>query len=104
MTPAFLLLLLHLLVLHAQALTYRGADFSSLLLVESLGVTFTDGYDAPKPFEHILTSHGCNTARLRVWTGRDDYNTRYALKMAKRVKEAEMVLAVDLHFSDTCGW
>ncbi|ETW76651.1 glycoside hydrolase family 53 protein [Heterobasidion irregulare TC 32-1] len=84
---------------HSLALTYKGADLSSILLVESQGVKYTDGGPA-KPFETILTSHGSNTARIRVWTT-GQYDLQYGLKLAKRVKAAGMTLIVDLHYSDT---
>ena len=85
---------------HSLALTYKGVDLSSIPLVESQGVKYTDGGPA-KPFETILTSHGSNTARIRVWTT-GQYNLQYGLKLAKRVKAAGMTLIVDLHYSDTC--
>jgi arabinogalactan endo-1,4-beta-galactosidase len=99
MTLTFLLL--YFFVLGSHALTYHGADISSLPLVESQGVKFTDA-GTVSPFETILKSHGMNTARIRVWTA-GQYSTSYALSLAKRVKAAGMTLAVDLHYSDTCA-
>lgn len=96
------LLLLYLFVLGSHALIYHGADISSLLLVESQGVHFTDG-GRVSPFENIFVAHGGNAARVRVWTA-GEYCLSYGLQMAKRVKAAGMVLVVDLHFSDTCGY
>jgi arabinogalactan endo-1,4-beta-galactosidase len=114
MATTLLLLVFFLIqvVLGSQAATggslkYRGADISSLALVESQGTTFTDhqpsaGY-VPESFEHILAAHGGNTARIRVWaTGQ--YDLKYGLNMAQRVKAAGMTLVVDLHYSDTCEW
>jgi len=92
-------LLLYFFVLGSHALTYHGVDLSSLLLVEGQGVTFTDAGKVA-PFETILKSHGCNTARIRVWTA-GQYDLSYGLKLAKRVKAAGMTLIVDLHLSDT---
>ena len=82
------------------ALTYKAADISSLVVVEQEGHTFTDNGQT-KPFEDIMTAHGGNTARIRVWTA-GQYNLQYALAMGKRIKAAGMTLVVDLHFSDTC--
>lgn len=84
----------------ALSLSLEGADISSLPLVESQGVTFTDS-GVKKPFETILTAHGANAARIRVWTA-GTYTQAYALSLAKRVKAAGMSLIIDLHFSDTC--
>ncbi|KAI0314761.1 arabinogalactan endo-1,4-beta-galactosidase [Amylostereum chailletii] len=92
LVPAFLCSL-------AAALTYKGADISSVAIVEGQGVHYTDA-GATKAFEKIIVSHGANTARIRVWTA-GDYNTNYAIAMAKRVKAAGMTLIVDLHYSDT---
>ncbi|GBE79893.1 Probable arabinogalactan endo-beta-1,4-galactanase [Sparassis crispa] len=92
-----LTLLLHVLPT-AFTLSYRAADFSSLLLVESQGVNYTDA-GVTLPFETILATHGCNTARIRVWTAAQ-YDLEYSLAMAKRVKAAGMTLIVDLHYSD----
>ncbi|KAH9948424.1 arabinogalactan endo-1,4-beta-galactosidase [Amylocystis lapponica] len=80
------------------ALTFRAADFSSLLLVESEGVNYTDN-GITLPFETIMANHGGNTARIRVWTA-GQYDLVYGLALAKRVKAAGMTLIVDLHLSD----
>lgn len=86
----------------ASALTYKGADFSSLAIVEKAGRSFSDG-GTTKPFETILASQGCNAARIRVWTA-GDYTLDYGIALAKRAKAAGMKIMVDLHFSDTCEW
>ncbi|THH14750.1 hypothetical protein EW146_g5630 [Bondarzewia mesenterica] len=83
----------------SAALTYKGADLSSIPLVESQGVKYTDS-GKQAAFETILESHGCNTARIRVWTA-GQYDLQYGLALAKRVKAAGMTLIVDLHYSDT---
>ncbi|KZV94783.1 endogalactanase [Exidia glandulosa HHB12029] len=41
-----------------------------------------------------------NAARIRVWTA-GQYNTQFALNLAKRIKAQGMTLMVDLHYSDT---
>lgn len=83
-----------------SALQFRGADFSSLLVVEDQGVQYTDG-GVRKPFETILASHGANIARIRVWTA-GNYTLEKGLELAKRAKKAGMALLIDLHYSDTC--
>jgi arabinogalactan endo-1,4-beta-galactosidase len=83
-----------------RALTYRGADISSVPVVEAAGIKYTDG-GTTKAFENIMTAHGGNTARVRVWTA-GTYNTAFAISMGKRIKAAGMTLIVDLHYSDTC--
>ena len=84
----------------ACALTYKGADISSVPIVEADGITYTDG-GSSKAFENIIVNHGANTARVRVWTS-GTYDTAFALAMGKRIKAAGMTLIVDLHYSDTC--
>jgi hypothetical protein len=84
----------------AHALTYRGADISSVPVVEATGIHYTDG-GSSKAFENIVVAHGANAARVRVWTS-GQYNTVFALALGKRIKAAGMTLIVDLHYSDTC--
>ncbi|EMD41055.1 glycoside hydrolase family 53 protein [Gelatoporia subvermispora B] len=93
------LLLLVALVCSSRALNFRGADISSLIVVEDQGVQFTDNGQV-RPFEDILRTHGLNTARVRVWTA-GQYDLSYGLEMAKRIKGAGLTLIVDLHYSDT---
>lgn len=100
----FILTFLPLLTL-VQGLTYRGADFSSLINVENGGVKFKDSASASgAKFETILHNHGANLARIRVWTSTNnaDYSLTYGLQLAKRAAAAGMAIYVDLHFSDTC--
>lgn len=85
----------------SHALTFHGADISSLLVVESEGVSFSDNGKI-SPFEDIMKDHGGNTVRIRVWTA-GQYITSYGLELAKRVKAAGLTLIVDLHLSDTCA-
>ena len=85
----------------ATALTYHGADISSLTVVEHSGVSYKDSGQT-LPFETILKNHGMNAARVRIWTA-GQYNLQYGLALGKRIKAAGMTLIVDLHFSDTCA-
>lgn len=97
-----LLLCLFIPVLQILALPLNGADFSSLSLLESQGITYKDN-GAEKPFEQILWSHGFELARIRVWTA-GTYTQSYALALAKRAKAVGMKILIDLHYSDTCTW
>ncbi|TFK49440.1 arabinogalactan endo-1,4-beta-galactosidase [Heliocybe sulcata] len=85
--------------LRVSSLTYKCADFSSLLVNEAAGITYTDN-GATAKFDTILANHGTNLARIRVWTA-GDYDLPQALQIAKRAKAAGMSLLVDLHYSDT---
>ncbi|KAF6764295.1 arabinogalactan endo-1,4-beta-galactosidase [Ephemerocybe angulata] len=94
--------LVALLLTLAQAITYRGADFSSLINVENKGIKYKDN-GTSLPFETILKNRGCNLARIRVWTSNTytEYSLSYALAIAKRAAAAGMDIYVDLHYSDT---
>ncbi|KAF8748997.1 arabinogalactan [Rhizoctonia solani] len=87
----------------AAALQYKGADISSLLMLEGQGKTYkwTDGY--VEGFEWILQKSGANSVRQRVWVNPSDgvYNLDYNVKLAKRVKATGMSVYLDLHYSDT---
>ncbi len=99
---AFKLLTIALAFLPLQVLSFalNGADFSSLSLLESQGISYKDNGQT-KPFEKILFSHGFELARIRVWTA-GTYSQSYALNLAKRAKAVGMKILIDLHYSDTC--
>jgi arabinogalactan endo-1,4-beta-galactosidase len=104
MIPLFLASILAL-VPWASALTYHGADFSSLVNLEQSGLVYKDASSASgAKFETILHNHGTNLARIRVWTStsNSDYSLTYGLALAKRAQAAGMNIMVDLHYSDTC--
>ncbi|KAJ7747961.1 endogalactanase [Mycena maculata] len=86
-----------------HALTYHGADFSSLVLLEQSGLVYHDSATSSTKFETILAVHGTNLARIRVWTSTNntDYSLTYGLALAKRAVAAGMSLLIDLHYSDT---
>lgn len=86
-----------------QALTYHGADFSSLVNLENSGINYKDSGVNTK-FETILKNHGANLARIRIWTSTSNsqYSLNYGLALAKRCVAAGMTLLIDLHYSDTC--
>lgn len=89
-----------------NALTWHGADFSSVVNLEESGITYHDAATSASaaPLETILGTHGTNLARIRVWTSTDDadYSLNYGLALAKRAVAANMSLYIDLHYSDTC--
>lgn len=96
----------HLLALATTAtaaLTHKGVDWSSLLVEEAAGHTFT-GLDGKKaPLETILSANGITTVRQRLWANPLDkkYNLDYNLRLAKRTRAANLNLYLDLHLSDT---
>jgi len=99
-----LLSLLPALFAPIHALTYHGADFSSLVNLENSGLVYKDSSSASgAKFETILHNHGANLARIRVWTSTSSsqYSLSYGLALAKRVVAAGMQVYVDLHYSDT---
>jgi len=88
----------------AHALTYHGADISSLVNLENSGIRYRDpASSSHAKFETILANHGANLARIRVWTSTDieDYSLTYGLALAQRAVAAGMSLLIDLHYSDT---
>ncbi|KAJ7481612.1 glycoside hydrolase family 53 protein [Mycena latifolia] len=87
----------------SHALTYHGADFSSLVNLENAGRVYHDSATSSTKFETILAAHGTNLARIRIWTSTNnaDYSLTYGLALAKRAVAAGMALLVDMHYSDT---
>ncbi|CAK5278370.1 unnamed protein product [Mycena citricolor] len=86
----------------ARALTYHGADISSLINLEKSGTTYHDSATSSTKLETILAAHGANLARIRIWTSTNDadYSLNYGLALAKRAVAAKMTLLIDLHYSD----
>lgn len=86
----------------SSELSVVGADFSSLLQVESRHRTFSDG-DVAAPLEDVLSRRGVNYSRIRLWVdpvpGSNDLAA--ALALAKRSAAAGMEIFLDLHYSDT---
>ena len=83
------------------SLTYKGVDWSSLLIEEAAGYSYKSG--TTQPLETILKNSGVNTVRQRLWvnpTG-GNYNLDNNIKLAKRAKVAGLGVYLDMHFSDT---
>lgn len=90
--------------LQAQAaLTFKGADWSSVLIEESAGKSYKNTEGTSGSLESILKSAGANTVRQRLWVNpsNGDYDLDYNLKLAKRARAAGLNVYLDLHFSDT---
>jgi arabinogalactan endo-1,4-beta-galactosidase len=100
---------MHLLTLLAAlattslaALPHKGADWSSLLLQESAGKSYSNAAGQTLPLETILKTSGVNTVRQRVWVNppNGDYNLEYNLRLARRAKAAGLKIYLDFHYSD----
>lgn len=84
----------------------RGFDASMVSQLEQLGVLYMDEGYVPKDFFQILSDHGVNWVRLRIWHTPDQYapgNNTYqrTQDMALRIKEAGLNFLLDFHYSDT---
>ena len=87
-----------------------GADISFLPQLESEGMRFKDD-GIEKDAIAILKDHGFNTIRLRTFVNPENEKgyapgtgfcgTDYTLQMAKRIKDADLNLLLDFHYSDT---
>jgi arabinogalactan endo-1,4-beta-galactosidase len=86
-----------------STLTYKGVDWSSVVVEEKAGRSYKTTGGITKPLESILKESGVNTVRQRVWVNPSDgnYNLAYNLQIAKRAKAAGLGIYLDLHYSDT---
>ncbi|MHA6785934.1 glycoside hydrolase family 53 protein [Pseudonocardia saturnea] len=82
--------------------TFRGADLSFTLALESAGLTFTD-QQRTAPVETLLAARGANLVRLRVWVnpGPGSNDLRTALFLGRRANAAGCHIMLSLHCSDT---
>ncbi|KAF4632776.1 hypothetical protein G7Y89_g5341 [Cudoniella acicularis] len=85
------------------ALTYKGVDWSSTLMLENSGKSFKTSPGTTEAFETILKSSGVNTVRQRLWVNpsNGNYNLAYNIKLAQRAAAANLSVYLDIHFSDT---
>lgn len=97
------LALLPLTTLSAAALSYRGADISSLFVEEDDGVAYKNLNGETQALETILADNGVNSVRQRLWVNPSDgvYNLDYNIELAKRAQAAGLTIYLDLHYSDT---
>ena len=84
------------------SLSYKGVDWSSLLIEDASGYTYKSG-STTQPLETILKASGVNTVRQRLWVNPSEgnYNLAYNIKLAKRAQAAGLGVYLDMHFSDT---
>ena len=88
----------------------RGVDISSILAVENAGVTFCNEYGRKQDIFRILSEHGVNYIRVRVWN--EPYDSRgnsygggncdlyTAAEIGRRAAKYGMKLLVDIQYSD----
>jgi arabinogalactan endo-1,4-beta-galactosidase len=79
----------------------RGADLSFEPQEEAAGAHFTDAGAPGSPLS-ILTDHGMNYVRLRLWVNPPQGYSDLAsdLRMARRIAAAGDKLYLDIHYSD----
>jgi len=84
-------------------LSILGADISSLKKSEDCGCVYYYEDNTQGDALTILKDHGMNYARVRVWVNSPDgyHGKSQLLEMAKRIKEHNIKLLVDFHYSDT---
>lgn len=85
------------------ALTYKGVDWSSLLIEEDAGISYSNAGGTVQPLEKILSASGVNIVRQRLWVNPSNgyYDLNYNLQLAKRAHAAGLEVYLDFHFSDT---
>ena len=100
---ASLFLALSSLTAVQAALKYKGVDWSSVIVEEKAGISYTTASGTTESLEKILVDSGVNTVRQRVWVNPRDgnYNLDYNLKLAQRAKAVGLGVYVDFHYSDT---
>lgn len=103
MLPYFFLAAAQLFTAASAALTYRGADISSLIVEENKGISYKNSAGTTASLESIVAAAGINSVRQRIWVNPSDgnYDLAYNIKLAKRVQAAGMTTYLDLHLSDT---
>jgi len=85
------------------ALTYKGADWTSVVVEEDAGFSYKTTAGASTSLEALLKASGANTVRQRVWVNPSDgiYGLDYNIEIAKRARAQDLEIYLDLHFSDT---
>jgi arabinogalactan endo-1,4-beta-galactosidase len=84
-------------------LQYKGADISSLTMLERAGKQYKSSSGAVTKLEVLLKNAGANSVRQRIWVNPSDgnYNLDYNIQLSKRAKAAGLSVYLDLHLSDT---
>ncbi|GAB1738637.1 hypothetical protein NU219Hw_g3436t1 [Hortaea werneckii] len=85
------------------SLTYKGVDWSSTLVEEESGISYSGLDGTSQPLERIFKDNGVNAVRQRIWNNPSDgnYNLDYNLELGKRANEAGLEVFLDFHYSDT---
>ncbi|MFW6279342.1 MAG: glycoside hydrolase family 53 protein [Bacillota bacterium] len=83
----------------------RGADISMLGEIEKQGGTYYNREGEECDLLKILREHGINYIRLRLWKdpgdrGGGNNDLEQTLALAERVKEHDLKLLLDFHYSD----
>ena len=82
---------------------YRAGDVSFVPQIEALGGSYRDESGAPADIMALMSSHGFNAVRLRLWVApADGYcDLAHTLAMAQRAHAAGLAILLDLHYSDS---
>lgn len=85
------------------ALTYKGVDWSSVLIEEAEGKSYKTTSGTTEALETILKNSGVNTVRQRLWVNPagGNYDLANNIKLAQRARAAGLNVYLDMHFSDT---
>ena len=88
--------------LFSQGEFIKGADVSFLQQIEDNGGIFRVNGTAEDPLQ-ILKDHNINFIRLRLWNNPPEgyNNLSKILLMAKRIKQLNLKLLLDFHYSDS---
>ena len=89
-------------LLYSQGEFIKGSDISFLQQIEDNGGIFRENETVKDPIQ-ILKDHNINYIRLRLWNNPPaGYNNLSKLLiMAKRIKQLNMKLLLDFHYSDS---
>lgn len=84
----------------------RGGDISMLLKFEELNAVFRNADGKPENLIKIMTDHGCNFFRVRIFVNPTMNNAviqdlPYVVELAKRIKKSGAKWLLDFHYSDT---
>lgn len=87
----------------SASLTYKGVDWSSVLIEEEAGYSYSTSDGTTEALETILAANGVNTVRQRVWVNPEDgsYDQDYNIEIGKRAVAAGLDVYLDLHLRDT---
>lgn len=97
-----ILVCLNTSMLYSQEEFIKGADVSFLQQIEDNGGVFRENGTTKDPLL-ILKDHHINYIRLRLWNNPPEgyNNLSKLLIMAKRIKQLNMRLLLDFHYSDS---